>query len=155
MTRYLSILGLLGAVIAGIVIGVAVRPQFSGHTANAQVASSTQLAAWEDNAGVGGKHSSTDALVRRYAANAQRHPTDPQAFSQLALAYMQKERETGDVQYYTRTDEAAQMALKFDSSNSTAITAEAWVAMGQHDFARAAQIATTALQRDPNDHEML
>jgi tetratricopeptide (TPR) repeat protein len=155
MTRYWSILVLLVAVVAGIGIGAAVRPQLSGSHADAQVATTSQLAALQDNSAGGKANPSTDALVRRYAADARHSPNDPQAFAQLALAYMQKERETGDVQYYTLTDRAAQSALNQDSTNATAITAEAWVAMGQHDFARAAEIATTALKRDPTDPEML
>jgi tetratricopeptide (TPR) repeat protein len=125
------------------------------HPAGAQVASARQLAAWEDN-GVGiGKGASTDVLVQRYAQAARRSANDPQAFAQLALAYMQKERETTDVQYYSLTDKAALRALQLDPSNRTAVSAEAWVAMGEHDFARAAAIATSALRSDPSNPEML
>jgi tetratricopeptide (TPR) repeat protein len=155
MTRYWSILLLLVAVVAGIGIGVAVRPQLSGSHADAQVATTSQLAALEDSSAGGKASPSTNALVRRYAAEARNSPNDPQALAQLSLAYMQKERETGDVQYYTLTDRAAQSALKLDGTNATAITTEAWVAMGQHDFVRAAEIATMDLKRDPTDPEML
>jgi tetratricopeptide (TPR) repeat protein len=155
MTRRWPIVASAATLAAAVGIGIAVHPQLTGHTANAQVASARQLAAWEDN-GVGmGRSASTDALVQRYANAARRSPDDPQAFAQLALAYMQKERETTDVQYYSLTDRAASRALQLDPSNGTAISAEAWVAMGEHDFARAATIATAALQNNASNPEML
>ena len=155
MTRRWPIVASTAVLAAALGTGFVLRTHLVGNAASAQVASARQLAAWEDN-GVGtGKSASTDVLVQRYANAARRSPDDPQAFAQLALAYMQKERETTDVQYYSLTDKAALSALQLDPSNVTAISAEAWVAMGEHDFTRAAAIASGVLLHDPSNPEML
>lgn len=92
---------------------------------------------------------STDALIRSYQAAVREAPGSATAYTNLALAYMQKERETADVTYYTLTDEALRTALRLDPSNQPAISYEAWVYMGRHDFAGARTLVLKAIRLDP------
>lgn len=94
---------------------------------------------------------STDALIRSAQMTLRAHPGVPSYYTNLALAYIQKERETSDVSYYTLADKALQGALKIDTNNSAAINAEAWVALGRHDFVRAGTLAHRAVVLNPYD----
>jgi tetratricopeptide (TPR) repeat protein len=96
-------------------------------------------------------NASTDALIRRAQAAVRANPSSVQAYTDLALAYMQKERETTDVTYYTLTDEALKAALRLDPANYTALSYGAWVAMGRHDFVAAARLARQAIRANPYD----
>ena len=105
------------------------------------------IAATTDSAPVGG-NASTDALIRSYQQAVRTAPSNPGAYTNLGLAYMQKERETSDVQYYQFSDDAAAAALKLDPRNVEALTIEAWVDLGRHDFVPAAAMARRAVDAD-------
>jgi tetratricopeptide (TPR) repeat protein len=96
-------------------------------------------------------NASTDALIRRAQAAVSLNSHTASAYTDLALAYMQKERETTDVTYYTLTDRALKAALAIDPHNYAALSYEAWVAMGRHDFVTAAGLARQAIRQNPYD----
>jgi tetratricopeptide (TPR) repeat protein len=96
-------------------------------------------------------NASTDALIRRTQVAVSANPHSASAYTDLALAYMQKERETTDVTYYTLTDKALKAALNLAPHNYAALSYEAWVAMGRHDFLAAARLARQAIHENPYD----
>jgi tetratricopeptide (TPR) repeat protein len=102
--------------------------------------------------GISGVHAnaSTDALIRRYQTSVRQSPTSGN-YVNLALAYMQKERETTDVTYYTLTNQALDAALRIDPKNYPALTYKAWVYLGRHDFVHAAALAQQAIDLNPYD----
>ncbi len=152
MIRRWQLLTVLATCLAAIAIGVlgiglSLRP--SSHAAQAvprQPASHVSLLPAPGDSAANGPTSSTDALIRKYQADARRNPTTPTSYTNLALAYMQKERETADVSYYTLTEDAARAALRLDPKNYAAVSYEAWVALGRHDFRSAARYAEEAIQ---------
>ena len=154
MKRRWQFLAVLVACLIGSVVGaygVTALLQPSGHVA-AQGGSSLGAGSAIDLsqsprtvAMAGSANAATDALIRSAQAAVKLHPDSASYFTNLALAYIQKERETSDVTYYTLADGALQGALRLDPSNYAAINAEAWVALGRHDFARAAALAHQAI----------
>lgn len=94
---------------------------------------------------------STDAAIRSAEAAVRRAPDSAAGYIALALAYMQKERETSDVTYYNLTDDALKAALRLDPENASAINYEAWVALGRHDFRLAAALARRAINLNRYD----
>ena len=153
MTRPLQIITIVAACLIGVAIGnlgVAAWPHLTGSAA-AQPAGSVALLPTGPAPASAGSTSSTDALIRQYQAAARKNPKDPNSFDNLALAYMQKERETADVTYYNLTQQAASQALKLDPRNHMALTYLTWVALGRHDFARAAAMARGVIKVDDAD----
>jgi tetratricopeptide (TPR) repeat protein len=78
-------------------------------------------------------------------------PNDAGAHAELATAYMQKARETGDGKYYRRAEAACKTALELNPKNYAAIRLVSWIYSGQHRFPEAVTAARQALKLDPND----
>lgn len=76
-------------------------------------------------------------------------PDDPRAMAQLALAYLQRVRETADPTYYAKADELVSRALSADPDDAGVQVAAAGLALGRHDFAAGLEHAKAALRRAP------
>ena len=86
-----------------------------------------------------------DAAQQRLSAS----PDDPQLLSLLALAYLQRVRETGDPSYYSRADELVRRALAFGPSEITTLVAAGTLSLGRHDFAAALEHGERAIAVAP------
>ncbi|HEX6507868.1 MAG TPA: tetratricopeptide repeat protein [Chloroflexota bacterium] len=157
MSRSLRFPVLVVACVLGAAIGTSGRlgslpfsHAAAGHDAHSSSAE-LALASFTVGDAIGSPHASTDALIRRYQRIVRTQPHSAPALINLALAYMQKERETNDVTYYQLTDDALQTALRLDPNNVQAVDYEAWVALGRHDFVTAAQVAQRAIDLNPGD----
>jgi tetratricopeptide (TPR) repeat protein len=80
-----------------------------------------------------------------------RRPSDPTILYRLGDAYIQKARETGDVAYFGRADEALRRSLALAPRHSGALRHLAYVRYSVHEFADAATLATKAIEIDPED----
>ena len=78
-------------------------------------------------------------------------PKDPDAYAEMAAAYMEKARETGDGALYGRAEAACQKALQLAPHNYAALRLFSWVYSGQHRFREALSAARRALERDSKD----
>jgi tetratricopeptide (TPR) repeat protein len=81
----------------------------------------------------------------------QLRPKDPTAYAEMAAAYMEKARETGDGAFYGRAESACQKALQLEPNNYAALRLVSWVYSGQHRFREAVAAARRALDRDSGD----
>lgn len=81
----------------------------------------------------------------------QLRPKDPSAYAEMATAYMEKARETGDGAFYGRAEAACQKALELDPDNYPARRLISWVYSGQHRFREALVAARRALASDSRD----
>jgi len=81
----------------------------------------------------------------------QLRPKDPAAYAEMATAYMEKARETGDGAFYGRAEAACQKALELAPDNYAALRLVSWVYSGQHRFREALIAARRALERDSGD----
>jgi len=79
-------------------------------------------------------------------------PADFTAHNRLALAYIQRGRETGDATDYSRADAAVEASLRsLPTDNLTALALRAYLQNVKHDFAGAAETAAGVLALDPAD----
>jgi len=95
--------------------------------------------------------SSAERRLRTAERQLQLRPKDPTAYAEMAAAYMEKARETGDGAFYGRAESACQKALQLEPGNYPALRLVSWVYSGQHRFREALIAARRALERDSRD----
>jgi len=78
-------------------------------------------------------------------------PSDSEAYAEMATAYMEKARETGDGAFYGRAEAACKRALQLKPDSYPALRLLSWVYSGQHRFHDALTAARIALERDFKD----
>jgi len=93
----------------------------------------------------------TEQRLRKAERKLQLRPKDPEAYAEMAAAYMEKGRETGDGAFYGRAEAACQKALELAPDNYAALRLVSWVYSGQHRFREALSAARRALERDSKD----
>ena len=76
-------------------------------------------------------------------------PSDPDAYAQLGLAYLQQVRETGDPTFYPRAQGTFEQALRLDSRDFTATSGLGSLALARHDFRRALALGEQAARISP------
>ena len=77
---------------------------------------------------------STDARIAHQQALVRAAPRDPDGYTLLAAAYLQKVRETGDGGLYARADAALQRALALNPDDVAALTERGALRLARHDF---------------------
>jgi tetratricopeptide (TPR) repeat protein len=88
----------------------------------------------------------TDAEIRRLQAAVRAgQPVE----AQLAAAYLQKVRETGDLSFYVRADGILQRALARGPEDADELIEAATLAAGRHDFRGALRLAERARALQP------
>src|ERR1700757_172815 len=66
-----------------------------------------------------------------------KNPNNFDAYNALAFALSRRARETSDVTFYTRAEEALQRSLAIAPANPGAERIEVWLLLGKHEFAEA------------------
>src|SRR5262245_44873621 len=92
-----------------------------------------------------------DNHIAYYQRMLQRNPRDARTYHRLGDALIRKARESGDVTYFTRAEEALQKALELAPTNAGAWRHLAYVAYSRHEFDQAATHARKALELDRGD----
>jgi len=95
-----------------------------------------------------------DALITRAQSVIQRQPNAPEGYNQLCAAFMQKARETGDFSFTRRAEAALERSLRIAPDNYDALKLRAKLALSNHRFAEALEIARRAVEERPRDFEM-
>jgi tetratricopeptide (TPR) repeat protein len=75
----------------------------------------------------------------------------PDAHAELALALAMRARETANTDFYEQGLHALEKAFAIDKTNFAALKAQAWILLGKHEFAKAADIATALNKRAGDD----
>lgn len=96
----------------------------------------------------------TDGMIEAAQSAIQKNSKDPRGFNQLAAAFMQKGRESGDFSLNARAEKALEQSLKIAPDNYEAIKYKATLELTYHRFADALQTAQKAQQINPRDHEI-
>jgi tetratricopeptide (TPR) repeat protein len=78
-------------------------------------------------------------------------PDSPEGYNALAMAYARRARETSDVEFYRRADEAVAASLARAPDDFEARKARVWIALGKHEYARALEEARELNRRMPDD----
>ncbi len=93
-----------------------------------------------------------DAAVASLQATLRRVPADHVSWANLAVAYVEQARVTGNATYYQKADEAAARSFGIaPDDNFPALAAEAAIASARHDFSDALTSAEEALAINPRD----
>src|SRR5919199_3177133 len=92
---------------------------------------------------------STDGLVNSLQQQIRENPKDFDAHIELAGAYLQKVRETGDPTLYTKTEDLLDEAQELQPRSPELFASRGTLALARHDFAAALGYGTRALASDP------
>lgn len=96
--------------------------------------------------------SATDGIIEFWEARVRSSPGDFTAYNKLALAYIQRARETGDVTDYARAQAAVDASLEsLPDDNYDALALLASLQVTRHEFALALETARSAKALDPSD----
>jgi tetratricopeptide (TPR) repeat protein len=91
----------------------------------------------------------TAQRIEGLQAQVREAPSDPEAYAQLGLAYLQQVRETGDPTFYPRAEGVFARALRLDPTNFTATSGLGTLALARHDFRRGLALGERAAQISP------
>jgi tetratricopeptide (TPR) repeat protein len=90
---------------------------------------------------------SAQQATKAIAKNAQNYD----AYNALAMALARRARETSDVAYYAKAEEALQKSFALKPDNFEGLRVQAWLLLGRHEFARALEVARSLNKRAPDD----
>src|SRR4051812_3918166 len=93
---------------------------------------------------------STDARIASLQATVRAQPKDPRGYAELAQAYLQKVRESGDASFYTRAGAVLRTGLRLDPRSADATVVAGTLALARHDFAGALEVARRARRLAPD-----
>lgn len=94
---------------------------------------------------------STDALISSFQRRLREDPEDFDSHINLANAYLQKVRETGDPSLYTKTEALLDEAGKLNRYSPELFAARGTLDLARHDFAGALENGERALVLDPEN----
>jgi tetratricopeptide (TPR) repeat protein len=100
-------------------------------------------------ASVAESDSSTDRLIAGFQRRLKDDPEDFSSYVDLANAYLQKVRETGDPSLYTKAEDLLDRAEKIEPHNPELFATRGILALARHDFARALEFGERALALNP------
>jgi len=81
----------------------------------------------------------------------EKNPKDFEAYNALAFALSRRARETSDVTYYTRAEEALQKSFAISADNFDGARTHVWLLLGKHEFAAALEEAKKLNKKMPDD----
>ena len=94
---------------------------------------------------------STDTLISSLQEKIRENPKDFDSHINLANAYLQKVRETGDPTLYTKTEDLLDEARNLKDQSPELFATRGSLALARHDFAAALRHGTRALALDPEN----
>jgi tetratricopeptide (TPR) repeat protein len=92
----------------------------------------------------------TAQRIEGLQAQVREAPSDPDAYAQLGLAYLQQVRETGDPTFYPRAQGTFEQAVRLDPENFTATSGLGSLALARHDFRGALALGEQAARINPD-----
>ncbi|MER5418551.1 tetratricopeptide repeat protein [Streptosporangium roseum] len=95
---------------------------------------------------------SLKSTVQALTARLQRLPGDHQAWARLGSAYVQQARVTADPSLYPRAEQALARSAALSPGGFAALTGQAALAAGRHDFAEALRLAKLSEAANPYGH---
>jgi tetratricopeptide (TPR) repeat protein len=92
-----------------------------------------------------------EVSIRKAQEEVAKKPGHAPYYNALAMAYARRARETSDVAYYAKAQETVKKSLQIAPDNFEARKVEAWLLLGNHEFANALEAATKLNQRAADD----
>jgi tetratricopeptide (TPR) repeat protein len=81
----------------------------------------------------------------------EKNPNNFEAYNALALALSRRARETSDVAFYTRAEEALKKSFELSPNNFDGERTAVWLLLGKHEFAAALEKAKELNKKMPDD----
>jgi len=81
----------------------------------------------------------------------EKNPKNFEVYNALALALSRRARETSDVKYYSRAEEALQKSFAIAPDNFDGARTHVWLLLGKHEFAAALEEAKKLNKKMPDD----
>jgi tetratricopeptide (TPR) repeat protein len=81
----------------------------------------------------------------------EKNPKDFEAFNALAFSLSRRARETSDVTFYTKGEDALRTSVALSPDNLDGQRIRVWLLLGRHEFATALEAATKLTKRMPGD----
>jgi len=81
----------------------------------------------------------------------EKNPANYDAYNALAMALARRARETSDVSYYAKAEEALQKSFALKPDNFGGLKVKTWVLLGKHEFSQALQSAKALNKMAPDD----
>lgn len=128
------------------------RPAFFGGAAGRSTPPTIAVGVAPAALGSTSTTTSTDALIHTLQRRALSND-DVASYNNLAQAYMQKARETGDVTYYNLADQAVNHSLALGPHNYEGLATAAWVRLARHDFRGSVALAQQSIKINPYHSE--
>lgn len=94
-----------------------------------------------------------DRQIRAALGSIERAPSDAKGYNLLAIAYMQKARETGDYAVNMQAEEALRQSLKVAPDNYDGVKLRAKLLLTFHRFEEALEVARRLQGINPQDHD--
>jgi tetratricopeptide (TPR) repeat protein len=92
-----------------------------------------------------------DVLITNFERAVEQHPSRVELWVVLGRTWVRKARETTDPGFYINAQAAADMALKLDPIDSSALGLRGLVLLSDHRFAEARALAQGTLEAHPED----
>ena len=96
------------------------------------------------------KYNLADAKIKLYKTKAARDPSDYRNYNNLAQNYIQKARETGELDYYLEAKKAAEKSLEINPRNYNGTILYSKTKMAGHEFKKALEYAKRAVELKPD-----
>ncbi len=100
-----------------------------------------------------GQITPADRLIGLAQSIIKQKPDVYNGYNMLAVAYMQKARETGDFSFNARAEAAVAQSIKLSPDNFDALRLQSKLLITYHRFSEALPMALRAVERKPNDYE--
>jgi tetratricopeptide (TPR) repeat protein len=94
-----------------------------------------------------------DRQIRAAQGVIERMPKAAAGYNLLAIAFMQKARETGDFAVNARAEAAIKRSLELAPGNQEATRLQAYLLLTYHRFGEALEVARRAVEQQPRDYE--
>jgi tetratricopeptide (TPR) repeat protein len=104
----------------------------------------------ETGNGAGG-NTPAEISIRKAQQEIARTPGHYSYWNSLAMAYARRARETSDVSFYQKADDALKQSFKLSPANFEGLKVETWLLLGRHEFAKALESATRLNKENPDD----
>src|SRR5215471_3615037 len=97
------------------------------------------------------QQSPAETGIRKAQEEIAKHRGHYPYYNGLAMAYARRARETSDVAYYGKAEEALKKSFEISPDNFEGRKLRTWLLLGRHEFAAAREVATRLNQQNPDD----
>ncbi len=97
----------------------------------------------------------TAGYIDFWRRRVERNPADYISYTEIAVGFLRRARETGDVDSYSRAEEAVRRALELNPKYETAINYMGSILYAKHDFAGALANAERVMSLNPGAAQAL